>query len=580
MDIEYLNPLITHKKPWRRLVSADADIIPPLNAENYDLNDFGAAPAGMQWQLLTEYNLLAEATEGAHIINSKYLSKRPIYEVEERVVDVPQTNEDGSPKLDAQGNQIFSKEKVEDWVITGYEDIETVRSGLPEMINKQKASHLGQNGIEIANECEDEQAYAKLRSWKEISGLDSAWLQAIYADTKGDAAIYQFVHGGSITYSVFGTIFGDQLFPNKDKKGRDMLCRKYMLNGREAVDVFTAEYIATFVRDLSAESEKDSTWLNQIKGWFKNFTSKRTKDGWLCISESKSQLDNYTCQAVYMRLSDTPIGPAMQNIDAWEKQASYLSDKVKSMAYSKLFMKSTKIKNYPALSSGEEVVGVENADVEALKASDMKYLVPPDISNIATISLQTIEKAIMASTMSIDLQPEILKSGADSSMTLKILLRRELQWCHIAWTELRPAAQKLIDVLKGLVGKIEEDTERYVKLRVSVWNTPYLPMDESSEADRVTKLLYAGVLSQEAARQELNLQYSNDGEKISKEAEDKLYRETYTKIKAEAEARKKFGLDNTANDVVVDKTDNPDNPVADANKPKIDNNADRRDIAS
>ena len=26
--------------------------------------------------------------------------------------------------------------------------------------------------------------------------------------------------------------------------------------------------------------------------------------------------------------------------------------------------------------------------------------------------------------------------------------------------------------------------------------------------------------------------------------------------------------------------DNPDNPVADANKPQIDNNADRRDIAS
>ena len=71
----------------------------------------------------------------------------------------------------------------------------------------------------------------------------------------------------------------------------------------------------------------------------------------------------------------------------------------------------------------------------------------------------------MQSTMSIDLQPEILKSGADSSQTLKLLLRREIQWAHVMWPQVRPAAKKIIEVLKALVAKIERDSE-FTKLKV------------------------------------------------------------------------------------------------------------------
>ena len=45
-------------------------------------------------------------------------------------------------------------------------------------------------------------------------------------------------------------------------------------------------------------------------------------------------------------------------------------------------------------------------------------------------------------------------------------------------------------------------------------------------------------------------------------------------MKAEAQARKDFGLDNTANDVVVDKVE--DNPDKVEKSPKVDNNAPNR----
>lgn len=566
MEIKRISPLLK-KKPWKRLVTPDADVPPPTCAGYYEIPVL--EPDGLRYQYLTEYDLLNESCEGAHLINSKYMSRRPIYEVQTRTIEMPMQDAQGNPVLNEDGSQKTEPKEIKEWIITDYEDIETVRSGLPELIIKQKTSHLAKNGIEIANEGSEHKIFDTFRAWKDISGIDAGWMQAIYGCGKGgDALIYQYVHNDTIEYTVFCTLFGDQIFPNKDDKGNDMYVRRYLLNGREAVDIFMDDYIETYVRgDISDENDNGiQSWWSVVKGWFKNISRKKTEDGWTRISQIPSQLGKGICQAVYIRFDDTPIGPAMQNINAWERGASYVSDKMRSTAFSKLFLKSSKIKNLPPLSSGEEVIGVENADADILKASEAKYLVPPDISNLAEINLKAITEAIMQSTMSIDLQPEILKSGADSSQTLKLLLRREIQWAQVTWTQVRPAAKKIIEVLKALVAKIEGNGD-FTKLKVSVWNTPWMPQDEDAMANRVQQLTFASILSEKSAREELNLQYTGEEAQIRKEQEEKLYRETYIKMKAEAQARKDFGLETTAEDIVVDKTDNPAQTNTDTEKP-------------
>lgn len=562
------------------MVTPDADVPPPTCAEYYDIPV--SEPDGLRYQYLTEYDLLNESCEGAHLINSKYMSRRPVYEVQTRTIDVPLKDADGNPVLNSDGSPKTEPKEIKEWVITDYEDIETVRSGLPELIIKQKTSHLAKNGIEIANEGSEHKLFDTFRSWKDISGIDAGWLQAIYGCGKGgDALIYPYVYNDTIEYTIFCTLYGDQIFPNKDDKGNDMNVRRYLLNGREAVDIFMDDYIETYVRgEISDEGdEKDGiqSWWSVVKGWFKNISRKKTEDGWARISRTPSQLGRGMCQAVYIRFEDTPIGPAMQNINAWERGASYVSDKVRSMAFSKLFLKTSKIKNLPPLSSGEEVIGVENADADILKASSAEYLTPPDISNIATINLKNLTDAIMQSTMSIDLQPEILKSGADSSQTLKLLLRREIQWAQVVWPQVRPSAKKVIDVLKALVAKIEGNGD-FTKLKVSVWNTPWMPVDEAAQIDNATKLVYAGILSKENARHELNLQYTDDAKYVKEEAEEDLYRKTYVPLKAKAKATEEFGSADTAEDVIVTEKDN-DKPNKTEKEPKIDNNASRKDIA-
>lgn len=579
MEIKRISPLLK-KKPWKRLVTPDADVPPPTCAEYYEIPV--SEPDGLRYQYLTEYDLLNESCEGAHLINSKYMSRRPVYEVQTRTIDVPLKDADGNPILNADGSPKTEPKEIKEWVITDYEDIETVRSGLPELIIKQKTSHLAKNGIEIANEGSEHKLFDTFRSWKDISGIDAGWLQAIYGCGKGgDALIYSYVYNDTIEYTIFCTLYGDQIFPNKDDKGNDMNVRRYLLNGREAVDIFMDDYIETYVRgEISDEGdEKDGiqSWWSVVKGWFKNISRKKTLDGWERISRTPSQLGRGMCQAIYIRFEDTPIGPAMQNINAWERGASYVSDKMRSTAFSKLFLKSSKIKNLPPLSSGEEVIGVENADADILKASEAKYLAPPDISNLAEINLKNITDAIMQSTMSIDLQPEILKSGADSSQTLKLLLRREIQWAQVVWPQVRPSAKKVIDVLKALVAKIEGNGD-FTKLKVSVWNTPWMPVDETAQIDNATKLVYAGILSKENARHELNLQYTDDSKYVKEEAEEELYRKTYVPLKAKAKATEEFGPTDTTEDIIVTEKDK-DNPDKAEKSPKIDNNASRKDIA-
>jgi len=119
---------------------------------------------------------------------------------------------------------------------------------------------------------------------------------------------------------------------------------------------------------------------------------------------------------------------------------------------------------------------------------------------------------------------------------------------------LLPAAKQVIGVLKGLCAKIEQD-EEYRKLKVSVWNTPWMPVDEDAQANRVNQLTMSGVLSKKAGRSELNVQYNDDDKQVALEQEEKIYRETYIKLKAEAQARKDFGVLDTANDVIVDDKD-------------------------
>ena len=177
--------------------------------------------------------------------------------------------------------------------------------------------------------------------------------------------------------------------------------------------------------------------------------------------------------------------------------------------------------------------------------------------------MTTLRDEIDNATMSVRIKPEILKSGADSSATMKILFTPEIQWCQVWWPYFYHPLKQVVEVFKRLVGKVEGRPSDYADLRVSVWQKIWIPQNRAEEVDTTMKMVYGRVLSRESAISELGLNYIGDYQKIQQEWEEEI------RIKAEipAEVKAEYGSEES-----VKEEDNPD-------KPGIDNNDKGKSIA-
>ena len=122
----------------KRRIVGDTEPKPPTNAEYYAYPDDN--PFDNRFQFLTQEDLKREIEPSAHDINSKYQSMRPIKELQERIVDT----------VDENGNKI--KKTVSEWVITGFDDLETTRFGYQKRFATVKTSHMAADGFWIAQE--------------------------------------------------------------------------------------------------------------------------------------------------------------------------------------------------------------------------------------------------------------------------------------------------------------------------------------------------------------------------------------------------------------------------------------------
>jgi hypothetical protein len=196
-------------------------------------------------------------------------------------------------------------------------------------------------------------------------------------------------------------------------------------------------------------------------------------------------------------------------------------------------------------------------DVETLKASDAKFLEAPDASNIATLHLTTLRDEIYHASQSVIIDPEVLKSGADSSATMKILFTPEIQWCQVMWVQFYQPLRRMVEVFKRLVGKVEGNPLSFADLRVSVGQKIWIPQNRAEEVDTTCKMVYARVLSRENAIAELGLSYIGDYDIIQKEWKEEIE----LKARIPAEVKAEFGESGEQ----VEEEPNPDKTGVDNN---------------
>lgn len=556
------------KQYWKRRVNADTQVPLPANAANYV--DYALSTTGEYFRNMTNADFLNEIEAGAHEINSKYWSMKPVKVIE------PVYDNNGNPVLNAKGEQ-KTKTHIE------FEDMETTRCSLPQRFAIAKASHAAADGFWIGNSSkEHKDIFPNFLDWKDAAGLDAALFEVVLSLTHCcDAAVYPYVEGETITYKVFSYMYGDELFTDFDEKRRPRVWRRHSLNGKIAVDVISAgaEGYQTWVQDDldETQSEGAKSWWQKVKSWFRNADKVLSEDGWRRIAKSDSQIGNNLCQCIYFRVNDIPSGCVADEINSWERLASYVAESMKDSAFPDKFVKATKIKNLPNPGAHGRIYAV-TGDVESLKASDMKTISAGDMSNIATTTLKTKTDAIMHGSMSVIIEPEILKSGADSSSALRLMFTSEIQWAQAFWIKIVPQVRYMVEVFKALVAKVEKNGE-YTKIRTSIQQRIWVPQNTAELVDNTCKLAYAGIISKEDAASEVDLQYPDSTETIRKEAEEELYRQTFIPLKAKYEAEQQFGVADVADDIIVSEKASQANPYkqqTDTGEPGVDNNASRK----
>ncbi|MDE6649291.1 MAG: hypothetical protein K2K45_05115 [Muribaculaceae bacterium] len=546
------------KKFWRRMVADDAEVRPPSNAEHYYAPD---NDGGARYQDLTQTDFMKEIQASAHDINGRYQSTRPIQEVQEVEVE----------RIDESGNIV--KEKVKEWVVTGYDDLETATWGLQKRFAVTTSAHGAGDGFTINNEQLDksEDAHRRfdtLNSYKDQVGLDMALMEVYMSCNQTcDALLYQYVNAaGEIEYKVYSFLDGYEICPDIDENGNPIYYVYYSLNGKMACDVHSTEFFDTWIQAEipSVATDTKNSWWEKVKGLFSIKDNVESEDGWRRVAHKERQIGAGIGQVAYFWIPDLRSGIAQKNIEALERETSFVLEGVKSATFDDLFIKATDIVNLPPIGSHGRVIGVKG-DTESLKASDAKRLAPSDISNVAEIAAKELKDSILHSTMSVIVDPDILRSGADSSSAMKLCFNDEVKYAMAMQPFFFKPLKKAVTTFKHLVAKVEGDPE-YATLRTSITQNIWIPQNFSENVENVTKMKYAGIISAENSRHELDINYPDDMKRVVNELAQELYLKAYIPLMAKGEAEKEYGPTDTANDVIVSENDNP-------KKPGVDNNA-------
>lgn len=539
------------KEFWRRRISPTApDKHEPTNSGLY------AQPCLTRMEgdyaYYTQEDFCRENEPSSHDINSRYMSLRPIYDVREKKVK----NEDGEIK------------KESEWFVTGFEPKETVRFGLQKRINISKAAFMAGNGFWVCHEDKDHDLGEKLNSWKDSAGLDLAWQELVQSCyLTGDGAIYQYVYNDQLRYQVFSYLKGDVLFPDVDENRNSVVYRLYTLRGKRAVDIYSTKRVQTWIEG-DKDSEKEQSWIARFGGWFaKNLkwdSTETSEDGWRCIADNPVQTPDGINPCTYWRVPDIPSGIAQEEICKLESAASMVADEVRSTVQAILLLKAANIDSMPQKDSTGKIIGVKGS-VDELAAADAKYIGRPNLSDIATIDLNTKEKSIMQSTMSVTISPDIFRASDPSSASIKLMFTDTIIWCKNEFVHLYPGLVEMVDVFKHLVAKIEGNGD-IATMRTSCGVDFWIPQNDSEVLKRELDQVAYRVKSRKSAMSDIGNNHVEDYDQIMKEWCEEL--DIKARVPAVAKAEVQAEYQEPQETIKVDEDNKPANNIDNSAKGK------------
>lgn len=394
----------------------------------------------------------------------------------------------------------------------GLEEVERIAVAIQEGLRRHKRTHTFGNDMWFGSEGggEDNDALVALhRSHWNMTGMTdalSSWGGAMFGT--GDAALYLYREGNKINYKVFSYENGDVFTMRKDKEGKDLFVRLFLVNGARAVELYGSKDISLWVQEKGVTEEviitPEGAEVN-VGEW--------SEDGYRLISRVSH--GSTQCPVIYHRRSDVVWGPGQSTIEHIEKLLSDLGENNKYYAYQILFL-SGGVMTLPDVGSMGKVIASKT------KEGDAKILQPADASNTFTVDLEKNLDLLWECTATVVIEPKELKAGENTGAFIKNLYWREVQWSTNEIADLRPSLSRIVSVFSEYVGMIEGKTTEFSKLKMSFLLEPFVPKNLTEEITNICTAKGYGLTSVRTGSGEIYFNNPREYELIKKEEAEAL----------------------------------------------------------
>lgn len=436
----------------------------------------------------TQSDFLNELNPSSHLINSvSYRSQRIKY------------------KYDT-----ATKENI----IDGYEEVERISIAVQEGILRHKVTHTFGNEMWFGSEGSDEnneKLVSLHRSHWNMTGMTdalNAWGRALFGT--GDTAIYLYRDEERISYKVFSFENGDVFTTRKNKEGKEIFVRMFMIGGERAVEIYGTENVELWIQDNDTAPDKE-----------------KSDDGYTLQDRTSHGFPG--CPVIYSRRNDVVWGIGQSTTEHVEKLLSDLAENNKYYAYQILFLTGGVV-SLPGTSMGKVIAS-------KTKDGDAKILSPANASDTFTLDITKNLDLLWECTGTVVIEPKELKAGENTGAFIRNLYWREVQWSTNELAQLRPALNKIISVFSTYVGMIEGKTSDFSKLKMSYILEPYVPKNITEEITNICMAKNSGITSMQTAAGEIPFNNPLEYQRILKETADKAaIEEKKTKAAADAAA--------------------------------------------
>ncbi|WAX17165.1 hypothetical protein PF672P2_00028 [Parabacteroides phage PF672P2] len=423
-------------------------------------------------------------------------------------------------------------------VFAGWQEVERVAVPMQAMILGKKIAHTFGSDIWLGNEGKEDYSseLIKIKSHWLTSGMKAALMQFGFAAFgSGDSAIYIYREDEEIKYKIFSYENGDNCTVIRaPETGEETFVRMFNYEGKQAVELYDSQKIQLWVKK-DGEDLNDETFPAWLKKKYKQAIGTESEDGFILVSENAHRRG--ICPVIYHRENDVCWWAGQSTIERVENILSDLAENNKYYAFQILFLIGGAM-TLPNADYQGKVFGSKS------EKGDAKILEPADCSNSFTLDLQYNLDYLFESTFTTVVKPQDLKGGDYSGAYLRNLYFREVQWSMQAMSRLDPFMKRLLRVFIGLVGEIEGKTLEYSKIRISYRIDPFIPQNETEEAQILTSALNAGGMSVKTFTEEFARSNPREYDRILEDIKNGLIKSRSTQNTGQEDKVEEGGINN------------------------------------